>query len=306
MKNLLPPFTALAAILLSAGCSHSAPAGPRIDPALLGFIPADTTLMAGLRLERIEKTDVYKKYLAGRTVPQIQAFAARTGVDPQKNLWELLYLSNGKRSALLGHGMFSDEGEPDLAKHGDSRFSYGGFTLVGSGQTAILLVDQTVMAVGDTDQLKAMIDAHQKPPGPPPAMAALLARMPESAQIWAADAGGTNLHLPVDASGMFENVTKILGKVQSGTIYLDLSSGLNGLAESTSSSAEEAEQLASGLRALIGFGRLSVPANQPQLQQIWDGLRPTREDREVKLHIEEPPELVDKLIGMLGGKPTTP
>jgi hypothetical protein len=289
-------------VVLLSGCSHTAPVGPRIDPALEGFIPADTTLMAGFRLERIEKTDVYKKYLANRTLPQIQEFAARTGIDPQKNLWELLYLSNGKRSVLLGHGMFSDEGEPDLAKHGDSRFSYGGFNLVGNDQSAILLVNQTVMAVGDTGELKAMVDAHEKPPGPPPAMTALLARMPESAQIWAADAGGTDLHLPIDASGLLANVTKILEHVQSGTIYFDLTSGLNGLAESTSPSAQEAEQLASGLRALIGFGRLSVPANQPELQSVFDGLRPTREDREVKLHVEEPPELVDKLIGMLEGK----
>ena len=257
--------------------------------------------MLGIRLDSIEKTQVYQKYLAKQSVPQIEEFASRTGVNPQKDLWELLYVSNGRRGALLGHGMFSDEGEPRLQKAGDSRFAYKGFTFVGGDTNAILLVNQTVMAVGDTGQLKAMVDAHEKPPGPPQAMSALLGRMPASSQIWAAY-GGAGLRLPFEADSNLGNINKILSMIQTGTIYLDLTSGLNGLAEGTSGSEQDAEQLESGLKALIGLGRLSVSPNQPDLQPLWDGLRPTREERNVKLHIDEPPELVDKLISILSGR----
>ena len=302
MKALLRSLAAASGFLLLAlsGCSHPAPAGPRIDPALEGLIPADTVLMLGVRLESIEKTDLYKKYLEHRDVPQIQDFAARTGIDPQK-LWELLYVSNGKRSALMGHGAFSDEAEPDLQKQGDLRFRYKGFTLVGNDETAILLVNQTVLAAGDTDELKAMVDAHEKSAGPPPPMARLLARMPAASQIWAAYAGG-GLRLPFDGNGNLGNISKMLSMIQSGTLSLDLSAGLKGLAEGTADSDQDAEQLESGLNALVGFGRLSVPKNQPQLAGVWDGLRPTRENREVKLHIDESPELADKLAGMLAGR----
>ena len=77
---------------------------------------------------------------------------------------------------------------------------------------------------------------------------------------------------------------------------------MNGLAQGSANTDQDAEQLEGGLKALVGFGRLSTPSNQPDLLQAWDGLRPTREGRDVKLHIEERPELVDKLLGLVLGR----
>src|ERR1700730_9642497 len=76
------------ALLTLSGCSHAPPVGPKIDPALAMLIPADTVLLVGTRLEAIEKTAVYKKYLAQRSIPQIDAFAKQTLIDPRKELWE--------------------------------------------------------------------------------------------------------------------------------------------------------------------------------------------------------------------------
>jgi hypothetical protein len=298
---------AVTALLLLAGCSKVPPAGPRIDPALAVFIPADTVQMAGARVDVIVKTPVYQKYLANRNViSRVQDLTALTGINPTKDLWELLSVSNGQQAAMLGHGMFSDEGEPKLQKKGDNRFGYKGFTLIGNDDNAILLVNQTVMATGATAELKAMVDAHEKSAGPPPAMAALLARMPSTAQIWAAYAGG-KLMPSVDPRGNsgnnnLSNINKMIGLIQTGTLYLDLTNGLNGLADGTAGSDSNAEELESGLRALIGFGRLAVPPNQPDGQKIFDGLRPTREGREVKLHIDEAEDLVDKLMKMIPGE----
>jgi hypothetical protein len=300
---LLAPSAVLIAALVAASCTTAPPPGPKIDPALAGLIPTDTVMMAGIRIEALKKAPVYQKFVARRSLPQIDDFAKRIGVDPQKDLWELLYVSNGKSGALLGHGMFSDEGEPKLQKRGDNRFGYKGFNLVGNELTAILLISPTVLAMGDTDELRAIVDAHEKSAGPPPAMAALLARMPAAAQVWAAYGGGP-VQLPFDTSGNLGNVNKILSLIQTGTLYLDLSMGLSGMAEGTSATDENAEQLESGLKALIGFGRLSVSPKQPQLQMVWDGLRPTRENRDVKLHIDEPEQTVDGLLDLLLGRPS--
>jgi hypothetical protein len=300
-RRLLIAATVIGGLGLTA-CTHAPPAGPKIDPALAGLIPADTVMLAGARLEAIDKTPVYQKYLAHRSFPQIDEFAARTGINPQTNLWELLYVSNGKRGALMGHGMFSDESEPKLQKRGDNRFGYKGFTIVGSEDNAILLISQTVLAVGDTGELRAMVDAHEKSAGPPSAMAALLARMPPTAQVWTAY-GGSPVQLPFDTSGNLGNINKILGLIQTGTLYLDLSNGIAGVAEGTAATDENAEQLESGLKAMIGLGRLSTSPKQPELQKVWDGLRPTRENREVKLHIDEPEESVDSLLTLVLGRP---
>ena len=306
MRPTAPPALLVAAGVAFAlvGCTTAPPPGPKIDPALAGLIPSDTVMLAGTRVEALEKTPVYQKFLAHRSLPQIDDFATRTGVNPQKDLWELLYVSNGKSAALLGHGMFSDEGEPRLQKRGDSRFGYKGFTLVGNDLSAILLINQTVLAIGDTDELRAMVDAHEKSAGPPPAMKPLLARISPAAHFWAAYGGGP-IHLPFDTSGNLGNINKILGLIQTGTLYLDLSTGLAGVAQATSATDQDAEQLESGLKALIGLGRLSVSAKQPELQTVWDGLRPTRENREVKLHIDEPEESVDGLLNLLLGRAGT-
>src|SRR5580658_6529672 len=152
----------LPAVLVAVSCSTAPPAGPKIDPALAGLIPSDTVMLAGTRVEALEKTPVYQKFLAHRSLPQIDDFAKRTGVNPQKDLWELLYVSNGKSGAVIGRGMFSDEGEPRLQKRGDNRFGYKGFSIVGNELTGILLIGPTVLAIGDTDELRAMVDAHDK------------------------------------------------------------------------------------------------------------------------------------------------
>jgi hypothetical protein len=289
------------ALAAMAGCTVAPPAGPKIDPALAGLIPQDTVLLAGTRLEALKKTPVYQKFLAHRSLPQIDEFAARTGVNPQKDLWELLYVSNGKAGAVLGHGMFSDEGEPKLQQRGDNRFRYKGFNFVGNERTAILLIGPTVLAMGDTDELRAMVDAHEKSAGPPRAMAALLARMSPAAQLWAAYGGGP-VQLPFDTSGNLGNVNKILSLIQDGTLYLDLSTGLAGVAEGTSATEQQAEQLESGLKAMIGLGRLSTSAKQPELLMAWDGLRPTRQNLDVKLHIDEPEQTVDSVLNLLLGR----
>ena len=292
--------------LCLAACSSRTPVpGPKIDPALAGLIPSDTTTLLGLRLEALQKTDIYKKSLAQRTFPQVTAFAQKTGIDATKNLWELLYVSNGKTGALIGRGKFTDESEPRLGTRNDTRFNYKGVNLVGNEQTAILLIGPTVLAVGDTPELRAFVDARDQSSGPPASLTTLLKDISPQAHIWAAFSGGS-VPLPADLKGNLSNLNTMMNLIQRGTFALDFTSGMNGLAAGTSGTEKDAEQLEGGLKALVGFGRLSTPANQPELQQAWDGLRPTRDGVDVKLHIEERPELVDKLLPLLLGRSPSP
>src|SRR5215469_306792 len=122
-------------LVFLTACSHPAPPGPKIDPALAGMIPADTVLMAGVRLEAIEKTPIYQKHFAKMSLSSIDRFAQQMKVDPRKDLWELLYVSNGKLNALMGRGKFSDESEPRIESKGGQRFAYKGFNLVGDEST---------------------------------------------------------------------------------------------------------------------------------------------------------------------------
>jgi hypothetical protein len=289
----------LCAVLILAGCAPKNPAGPKIDPALATLIPDDTTLVVGTRLEALEKTPVFQKYLADRKFPQVEEFAKQTGLDPQKDLWELLFVSDGKNNILLGRGKFANEMEPRLEKGGAKRFGYKGYNLIGDEKSAVVFISSTTAAMGATDSLRFLLDQRGASKGPPAAIAALMKDIPADAQFWAAYAGG-----PVDLGfgGNLANITKLVNSIQTGSIYFDLRTGLNGVASGECSTDQNAEDVEGALKAFIGLGRLNTPAGQAEMQKAWDGLRTTREDKRVKLYIDVPQNVVDQFLALWMGR----
>jgi hypothetical protein len=296
MRNVV-----IAAALALSACAHK-PEGPKIDSSIDTLVPRDTVLMAGTRLEALLKTPVYQRNLAGRQFSQIDDFAKRFGIDPRKDLWELLYVSNGHQGVVLGRGKFGDEMmEPKLEKDGGRRIGYKGFTMVGNDRGAVLLLNPTTAAIGEVPALESLIDQRDTSRGPPPAMAALLKQIPADAQFWGAYAGGP-IHLPFDANSNLANLNKLLATIQTGTVYFDLRTGVNGVAEASCADQQGAEQVQGALKALIGIGRLSVPKNQPDLAQVYDMIRVTQESTRVKLYIDIPDAMADKFLKMWTGE----
>jgi len=296
-RTLAPAVTSL----LLLGCAHKAD-GVKVDSSLNTLVPEDTVLMAGTRLEGLLKTQVYQRNFAGRPFPQIEEFANRTGLDPRKDLWELLYVSSGRQGVLLGRGKFGDEMmQPKFEKQGMQTFAYKGATLIGNDRGAMLLINPTTAALGDIPSLHSFIDHRATSHGPPPAMAALLKEIPPEAQFWGAYGGGP-IHLPFDNNSMLANVNKLLSTVQTGTLYFDLRTGVSGVAAATCANDAGAQEVAGALKALVGIGRLSVPKNQPDLAQVYDAIRVTQESTRVKLYIDVPEVMADKFLRMWIGK----
>jgi hypothetical protein len=293
---------ALASVSLGLiGCAHK-PDGAKVDSSLNTLVPSDTVLMAGTRLEALLKTQVYQSNFAGRQFPQIEEFAKRTGLDPRKDLWELLYVSNGRQGVLLGRGKFGDEMmQPKFQKEGMQTFAYKGSTLIGNDRGAMVLINPTTAALGDIPSLHSFIDQRATSHGPPPAMAALLKEIPPDAQFWGAYAGGP-IHLPFDNNSVLANLNKLLASIHTGTVYFDLRSGVSGVAAATCANDDGAQEVAGALKALVGIGRLSVPKNQPDLAQVYDSIRVTQESTRVKLYIDVPEVMADKFLKMWVGK----
>jgi len=287
------------AAMILAGCAHRVPVGPKIDPALATLVPDDTTLLVGTRLEALEKTPVYQKYLADRKFPQVEDFAKQTGLDPQKDLWELLFVSNGKNNVLLGRGKFANEMEPRLEKGGAKRFGYKGYNLIGDEKTAVVFISSTTAAMGPTESLRFLLDQRGASKGPPPALTALMKDIPPEAQFWAAYTGG-----PVDLgfTGNMANISKLVASIETGSVYFDLRTGLNGVASGECSTDQSAEEVQGALKAFIGLGRLNTPANQPEMQAAWDGLRTTLQNKRVKLYIDVPQNVVDQFLALWMGR----
>ena len=289
----------ICAAMILAGCTHKSVVGPKIDPALATLVPEDTTLLVGTRLESLEKTPVYQKYLADRKSPVVEEFAKQTGLDPKKDLWELLFVSDGKNNVLLGRGKFANEMEPRLEKEGAKRFGYKGYNLIGDEKAAVVFISSSTAAMGTTESLRFLLDQRGTSKGPPAALAALIKDIPADAQFWAAYTGG-----PVDLgfTGNLANINKLVGSIQTGSVYFDLRTGLSGLASGECSTDAAAEDVQGALKAFIGLGRLNTPANQPEMLAAWDGLRTTREDKRVKLYIDVPQNVVDQFLGLWMGR----
>jgi hypothetical protein len=275
-------FVLLGAVLF-AGCARNPTTDAKVDPGLATLVPADTVLLAGVRVEALEKTPLYQKYLADLRFQPVDDFARQTGVDPRKDLLELLFVSNGKQGVLLGRGKFAS---------GESRrgIAYKGFQLIGDEQTAVVFINSSTAAAGETSALRSLIDQRSNSHGPPAAMAASMKEIPPESQIWAAYTGS-----PVRL-GLGGNMTKVLDSLERAVLFFDLRVGLNGVASGLCSNEQGAQDVEGALKLLIGMGRLNTPASQPDVLRVYDGIRVTREARRVRLSIDEPPDLVKKFV----------
>ena len=290
--------TLLTAAVALCACAPKSTVGVKVDAALDTLVPADTVMLVGTRLEALRKTPAYQNHLADRSIPQIDEFANRIGIDPRKDLWELLYASNGRDGVLLGRGKFADqEMEPKLEKEGARSFNYKGFNLVGNAKGAVWLINSSTAAVGEIPALESLIDQRGTSHGPPPALGAMMKDIPAEAQFWAVYAGGP-VHLPFEANSNLGNLNKLVSLVQSGTLYFDLRDGLHGVVQGNCANEDGAQQVQGALKALVGLGRLSVPKDQPELAQVYDGIRVTEESGRVRLYLDVPQAMVDKFLGL--------
>jgi hypothetical protein len=288
----------LIAVVLLGGCSRKpAETSVFIDPQFGALVPPDTTLLVGLRVENLVKTPLYHKYLSGGKIRIIDKFARGTGINPEKSLWNLLLVSNGRDSFVLGRGKFADElMAPDFSKKGVARFGYKGLTLFGDEQQAMLMVNSSTIAMGDTPTLRTLVDQRTSFRGLPERLNALTKEVPHETQLWGVFAGGT---VDVPLTGNLENVTKVLGMLSDGTFYFDFTNGVNGTMTGIAATVKDAQQTHDGLVGFLGIGRMMAPKNQPDLARALDGIQVTQEGQRVTVKIAESDELAGTLIGLL-------
>ena len=283
------------AALALAGCSPiPKETGVFIDPQFGSLIPADTTLLVGLRVENLVKTRIYQKYLSGDKISIIDRIARGTGINTEKSLWSLLFVSTGKQSFVLGRGKFADElMAPDFSNKGVHRFGYQGFTLFGDEEQAMLMVNSSTIAISDTPTLRWLVDQRSSLTGLPASLSTLTKQIPRETQFWGAYLGG-----PVDVplTGNLQNVNKVLGLLTSGTFYFDFTDGLKGTLTGVAANAQDAQQVHDGLQGFLGLGRMMTPKTRPELARVFDGIQVLQEGQRVSVKVTEPEDVAGTLI----------
>jgi hypothetical protein len=287
---------------LLASCRPAAgPSTLRIDPALATLVPAGSQLLVGAKLEKLRETQTYQKHFAQMPIPQLDRFASETGLDPRKDVWEVLFCSNGKdNGVLMVRGKFAPaDMEPKLERRGATRFAYKGYTLFGDERSAVFFMTPSTALAGSTPVLKTIIDNRDHSgAGVPASLQPLVNAVPSDAQFWAAF-NGVLVNMPFPETSNLGNINIMIRSLQSGWVSADLRPGLALKAVGNCASDSGAKQIHDALRGLVGLGRLSTPDNRPDLLRAYDDIRIDQQGKQVNVTVNVPQDLVDKVLDAL-------
>jgi hypothetical protein len=289
----------LASLLLLASCRPALLKPVRIDPALQALIPADTVYLFGANVKRMRQTPVYQK-LTQLPFPQVDRFARETGVDPRRDIQEVLACSSGTGMVTMVRGRFNAADlEPKLQARGAPRIGWKGYTLYGTEEAAVAFLSPSIAVAGSTPVLKSVIDARDRKHGVPTALRPLLEAVPERDQMWAVSAGD----LPGSRMGMTEgnrlgDIAQMLRGIQTVVLGVDFSNGLHLTARLDCRTTDDARHVHDALRGAIGMARLSTPDNQPELLKVYDGIQVTQGDSLVEVNGDLPADQVDRFLAL--------
>jgi hypothetical protein len=290
----------ITAALAAVSCRPPNDGAVRVDPALATLVPADTTVLVGSRLDKLRDTALYRERFDKLPMPQLDKFAADTGLDPRRDVWELLFCSNGKdKGVLMVRGKFAPaELEPKLEREGAARTKYKSYSLFGDERTTMFFMNSSTALAGSTPVIKSVIDSHDSGGGGiPPLLVPLMKEIPRNAQFWAAFSGVV-VDMPFREDSNLGNINTMIRSLENGYVAADLSQGLDLKAVGKCRTDEGAKQIHDALRGVIGIGRLSTPDNRPDLLKAFDGVKVEQQARAVIVTAQISQDLVDRVLDL--------
>jgi hypothetical protein len=267
-------------LLAACGCARR-PASVRIDPALATLVPSDTVLLAGVRLEALRATPAYRK------LGSPAALLGETGLDLDK-VWEILAVSNGRRTAILGRGKFSDSGlEPRLDIPGATRTTYKGYPFTANESLAVAFMNPSTAVAGRPEAVRAILDDRGRSNGPPPGLERQIERIGPQNQIWAVGAGSAELAQAAPHAGNLANLGTALRLMESFRIAAEVGTGVRLTSTAQCHNQDDAQSLAGALRFFAMLAGVKTAG----------GIHIEATGTEVGIDASIPPETLDKLAG---------
>jgi hypothetical protein len=255
-------------------------------------------------MDAIRQTDFYRRMLSERKLSDLDRFSAETGFDPRRDVRELLYATTpNQKNVLLARGNFhvntTTIRELKPVRHGDYNIFVnpdrsGGFCIL----------DSTLAVAGELPAIEAALDEWKS--GSHNTAQPLLARLGSispSVQLWGVSTGVAGFmaqYMPRTGNGV--DFSSIFRGLEDTWFEADFTAGLHASVHGRARTDQDAASLRDAAKGLIGFGRLSVPENQPELLRLWDGIRVTQENRSLTINADIPENLIEKLVGMFNSQ----
>jgi hypothetical protein len=253
--------------------------GGRAHSTWTAFVPPDTMALVGVRLDKLRTTPAYRKLAGQHRLPRFDDFRSDTGVDPERDIRELVLAYDGQSALWIARGAFplKDASSPR--------------------NSSLTIIDKDTALAGPAAVVRAAIDQYKSGRGGAPG--GLLARvqaLPGDPQIWAVTSGWTGL--PPDTlrqMGNAANLDRVLRSTESTTLTADLRAGLHAVMAAECRNEADGLNLSAELRGLLGLLR-SVPKNRPDLLRALDGIQVSQQGRSVKVSVDLPQDLFDRLL----------
>jgi len=289
------------ALLVLGGCQTKKSASLHIDPTLESLVPADTVMIAGANLDAIRATPVYNKLSSRLPLPQLEEFSRQTGLDPRKDLSQVLSCGDGQHALLMARGKFRPADlEARLKSNGATEFGYKSRRLLGNEQSAAVFLNDSTVLAGAAAELRSVIDHNPSSGGLPSSLAELLRSLPGNDQIYAAIIGGLDgLNLSSPRSDLLGNLAQMIQAIDSAAVGIDLSQGVNLIAHVNSKTERDAKFVHDIVRGLVGFGRLNAPVDQPDLLKLYDAVQVTQQQTQTVIKADVPADQVDRVLDLL-------
>jgi hypothetical protein len=264
------------------GCHKYTGAGVELDSSFARYVPPGTKALIGVKVDALKNSEFYKRHETQLKLPQLSAMQERIGMDPARDLTDIVLAWDGKQTLTMAHGAFkSEETQPKTF-----------------GKEALVFLPKGMALAGTSDEIKSSLDG---PGGVPEELKTRLHGVLPNAQVWAASYGVlplSNIPIRSDTQSILSN---LVDYVNGTTLGIAFDAGAHLKLDIACISPEGAQRVNDALRGLIGFARLNTPDNQMDMLHLWDAIKVEKKERGVVVHADLSAGLADKLFGQVAG-----
>jgi hypothetical protein len=282
-----------------ASCSKAVPSGITVHKTFTPLISPAATMIAGLDLEALKLSPLYSKYRSQLDFSGLDKFSREFGVDPRRDISQLLYVSDEKKQYFLVRGTFrGPELERTLQNKGFKAARYKGFNLLGDARNTLALQKGPVAVIGPADTVRAAIDTEEGGQGEvPEEIAERLRSMPKGDQVWLVSRNGLPFASAATRTDIQSALSNIVGFVTAAAGSLGIDTGAHLQAALRCSSPEGTTRVNDALRAMAAIGRLSTKDNEASLLKIYDAVKIERTENTVRVNAQLAGAQVEELVG---------
>ncbi len=265
------------------------------------MIPPDARALAGIDIADLKNTEFYKRESGRLNASGLDLMAARTGLDPRRDLTHVVVAWDGKQVLVIVKGRFSpDDLERKLTAAGAHNTPYRKYKLLGDVKNSVAFLKQDLAVAGPLETLEPAIDRFEDHKGGvPESLQAQMDKIPKPDQVWLASTGGlpfVEMRMRSDLESALSNIVDYVNATNAG---IKLDTGLHLQAEIGCISEQGAKRVHDALRGVIGFGRLSTKDNETEMLRIYDSIQVNQKQQIVDVRSDLPGDLADALLNRL-------